>query len=51
MNAEQAHKFCTIKKKMGVKNNTEVIRSLINLRFNEIQPNEVETDVELEVTV
>lgn len=48
LSSEQTQKFNAIKKSMGVKNNTEVIRSLINHRYQEIQPVEAE-NVELEV--
>ena len=37
-------KFQALKKKLGLKNNTEVIRSLINQRYAEIQPHEAEVE-------
>jgi len=44
LNGEAVHKFQVIKKMLGLENNTEVVRSLINQRYAEIQPREAEVE-------
>lgn len=45
LDGDLVRKFQAIKKRMGLKNNTEVIRSLINQRYDELQPQEAELEV------
>lgn len=44
LDGDAVGKFQALKKKLGLKNNTEVIRSLINQRYAEIQPPEADVE-------
>jgi hypothetical protein len=44
LDEDHASKFQTIKKRMGLRSNTEVIRSMITLRYAEIQPDKAEVE-------
>ena len=42
LKGEMAKKFEAIKERLGVNNNTEVVRILLNKEFSEINPNKKE---------
>lgn len=44
LDGDAMRKFQALKRKLGMKANTDVIRFLINQRYDEIQPQEVEAE-------